>query len=214
MEEVEEKILFKNTTKIDKESLKAFMHFNNGKYKKYRHITTLVIFFISFLLLGVVSPIYQSIVIGTINFAPIHTGIFCLIIFIAKLISPQMSIIKQDIELNYKFTKDKMIIETNTYNTQEIIYDKHNPILRVCEFGEYIYFMISNNSAYFFKKKGIIEGKEEDFVNYIKEIYKDKYIDYNDKKQIKQSNKETEIIATGGVCILIVIILASIANSI
>ncbi len=214
MEEVEEKILFKNTTKMDKESCKSFAYFYNAKYKKYRHITILIVFFVSFLLLGVLSPIYQSVAFGTINFAPVRTGILCLVIFIVRLIPHQMVRNKQDIEFNYEFTKDKIIIKTNTYSTQEIIYDKYNPILRVCEYGEYIYFMTSNNSAYVLKKKEFIEGKKEDFVKYIKEIYKDKYIDFNDKKQIKQLYNDSEIITTAGCCIFIVIMLAAIGNSI
>lgn len=213
---MEEEILFKNTTKLDKECKDQYLYFYYTKYKKYSHITRLVVFLIGFIIYGVVFPIYKTIANETLSFSTIYIGIFCLFSFIVVLLPKRTREDKQNTECNYEFTNEKMIIKTNMHNTQEFIYDKYNPIYKVCEYGEYIYFLNINNTAYCLKKDELIEGKKEDFIKYIKEIYKDKYIDFNDKnnkEQFKQVYDKSVIITTIGRCILLIIGFAMIMAS-
>ena len=193
-----EEILFKNVTKMEKQDYEIFSRFWLTKYKRYNYITKVIVCLI-FLFLGVYSPIYQIATYGTINSVLLFRLYTHLCVFIV-LIMPKGTINeKQNIENNYEFTDSKIIIRTNTYNTQEIIYEKYNPIYRVCETEKYIYFMTLNNSAYILNKDEFIVGKREDFSKYIKEKYKEKYIDFNDsknKKQFKNLYNKSEVITT------------------
>lgn len=205
---MEEEILFSNTTKMKKDNYEVFSHFYSTKYKRYSYITKLVMFFSAFLLFGVFSPIYQVITLGDVNFSPVYVGIICLAIFIGLFIPSKVKEPKQSMEYNYEFKKDKMIITTNTHNTQEIIYDKYDPIYRVCEYEEYIYFVTLNDSAYILNKDEFNKGKKEEFEKYLKEIYKDKYIDFNniaDKKQFKKLYNKADITTTAWICACIII---------
>lgn len=139
-----------------------------------------------FLLFGVLGSIYQIATYGTIDIRLIYRVIMYACIFIGLIIPYNKKSKIQNIEYNYEFTDSKIIIKTNIYNTQEIIYEKYNPIYRVCETEKYIYFITLNDTAYILKKDEFIDGKKEDFIQYIKEIYKEKYIDFNDSQNKKQ----------------------------
>lgn len=214
---MEEEILFKNTTKLKKEIYEEYSHFYYTKYKKYYYKTTLVMFFSAFLLFGVFSPIYQYIANGNVNMTPVYIGIIYLAICIGVLLIPsKIKKPKQSLEYYYEFTKDKMVINTNIHITQEIIYDKYDPIYRVCEYKGYIYFITLNDSAYILSKDEFNKGKKEEFIKYLKEIYKDKYIDFNntaDKQQFKRLYNKTDIKRAAWISTIIILGIVIITSS-
>lgn len=214
---MEEEILFKNTTKLKKEIYEEYSHFYYTKYKKYYYKTTLVMFFSAFLLFGVFSTIYQFITFGNVNMAPVYIGIIYLAICIGVLLIPsKIKKPKQSLEYYYEFTKDKMVINTNIHITHEIIYDKYNPIYRVCDYKGYIYFITLKDSAYILNKDEFKKGNKEEFIKYLKEIYKDKYIDFNntaDKQQFKRLYNKADITTAFWICTLIVLLILAIISS-
>lgn len=217
---MEEEILFKNTTKMKKDDYKILSHFWTVKYNRYIYRTKLIMFFSTFLLFGIFSPIYQAVEFGTVNFYPVYIGIICLFIFISSIMLTKNEEPKQSMEFQFIFKKDKMIIITNIHNTQEIIYDIYNPIYRVCEYEKYIYFITQDGSTYVLNKDEFDKGKKEDFIKYLKEIYIEKYIDFNniaDKKQFKKLYNKSDIIKTVKACafiiITIIIIISAITNN-
>ena len=215
---MEEEVLFKNTTKLKKEIYEEYSHFYYTKYKKYYYKTTLVMFFCAFLLFGVFSPIYQAVKLGYVSVWVVYIGIIYLSICIGVLLSPsKIKKPKQSLEYYYEFTKDKMIINTNIHITHEIIYDKYNPIYRVCEYKGYIYFITLKDSAYILNKDEFNKGKKEEFIKYLKEIYKDKYIDFNntaDKQQFKRLYNKADITTAFWICVLIILLILAIISSI
>lgn len=214
---MEEEILFNNTTKLEKEIYEEYSHFYYTKYKKYSYRTTLVMFFCAFLLFGVFSPIYQFITFGNVNMEPVYIGIIYLAICIGVLLIPsKIKKPKQNLEYYYEFTKDKMVINTNIHITHEIIYDKYDPIYRVCEYKGYIYFITLNDSAYILNKDEFNKGKKEEFIKYLKEIYKDKYIDFNntaDKQQFKRLYNKSDIKTAAGISTIIILGIEIITSS-
>ena len=214
---MEEEILFNNTTKLEKGIYEEYSHFYYTKYKKYSYRTTLVMFFCAFLLFGVFSPIYQFITFGNVNMAPVYIGIIYLAICIGVLFIPsKIKKPKQNLEYYYEFTKDKMVINTNIHITHEIIYDKYDPIYRVCEYKGYIYFITLNDSAYILNKDEFNKGKKEEFIKYLKEIYKDKYIDFNntaDKQQFKRLYNKSDIKTAAGISTIIILGIEIITSS-
>lgn len=214
---MEEEILFKNTTKLKKEIYEEYSHFYYTKYKKYYYKTTLVMFFSAFLLFGVFSPIYQAVKLGDVSVWVVYIGIIYLSICIGVLLSPsKIKKPKQSLEYYYEFTKDKMVINTNIHITQEIIYDKYDPIYRVCEYKGYIYFITLNDSAYILSKDEFKKGNKEEFIKYLKEIYKDKYIDFNntaDKQQFKRLYNKADITTAFWICALIILLILAITSS-
>lgn len=214
---MEEEILFKNTTKLKKEIYEEYSHFYYTKYKKYNYKTTLVMFFSAFLLFGVFSPIYQYIANGNVNMAPVYIGIIYLATCIGVLfITPKIKKPKQSLEYYYEFTKDRIIINTNIHITHEIIYDKYNPIYRVCDYKGYIYFITLKDSAYILNKDEFNKGNKEEFIKYLKEIYKDKYIDFNntaDKQQFKRLYNKADITTAFWICTLIILLILAITSS-
>lgn len=215
---MEEEILFNNTTKLKKEIYEEYSHFYYTKYKKYYYKTTLVMFFSAFLLFGVFSSIYQAVKFGNVNVETVYIGIIYLAICIGVLLIPsKIKKPKQNLEYYYEFTKDKMIINTNIHITHEIIYDKYNPIYRVCDYKGYIYFITLKDSAYILNKDEFKKGNKEEFIKYLKEIYKDKYIDFNntaDKQQFKRLYNKADITTAFWICTLIILLILAITSSI
>ena len=174
-------------------------------------------FFSAFLLFGVFSPIYQAVKLGDVSVWVVYIGIIYLSICIGVLLIPsKIKKPKQSLEYYYEFTKDKMVINTNIHITHEIIYDKYNPIYRVCDYKGYIYFITLKDSAYILNKDEFNKGNKEEFIKYLKEIYKDKYIDFNntaDKQQFKRLYNKTDITTAFWICTLIILLILAITSS-
>lgn len=181
MEQLEEKVLFKNTTKLEKEDYKEISYFFTIKYNIITYCMKVFCFTVLFLLIEVCMPVIDWKTEGKIDFSMIVTeGIIFGVIFLIFLKPKSIEDSDKDIEYKYEFTKDKMVIKTIVYKDQEIIYKTDKSISRVCETDKFFYFMTSNKSAHVVKKDGFDKECGEDFIKYLKERFG--YINYSRKR--------------------------------
>lgn len=184
----EQKNLYKNETKFTKENLQEFSKFIWLKYNKIRY-WEIIIFSCLFFVFGVIGAISQIVNYHKIpnTFTLIFVLIFAIVILkMIKLakgnakISPQA----QDITYKYEFTDDYLTISTELAS-QKFLYTDLSNIKNICNTEKYIYIMINGSQGFIVDKRGFENYSEQDFTNYLKEKFNDKYINFLDKTKKK-----------------------------
>lgn len=184
----EQKNLYKNETKFTKENLQEFSKFIWLKYNKIRY-WEIIIFSCLFFVFGVIGSISQIVNYHKIpnTFTLIFVLIFAIVILkMIKLakgnakISPQA----QDITYKYEFTDDYLLISTELAS-QKFLYTDLSNIKNICNTEKYIYIMINGSQGFIVDKRGFENYSEQDFTNYLKEKFNDKYINFLDKTKKK-----------------------------
>lgn len=197
----DEKILYKNETIYNKENLRNFSKFIWLQYNKFKY-WAIIIFSTLFLIFSIVGGIGQVIRFQRIP----NTFILIFILVFASIIMVMIKLVKGNVKIEennkdalyqYDFSNNYLLISTELAS-QKILYNDLNNIQNVCNTEKYIYIMINKKTGYIIDKSGFDNYMEQDFTNYIKGKFKDKYIDYLDNEK-KRSYTVKDII----VCIVV-----------
>ena len=197
----DEKILYKNETIYNKENLRNFSKFIWLQYNKFKY-WAIIIFSTLFLIFSIVGGIGQVIRFQRIP----NTFILIFILVFASIIMVMIKLVKGNVKIEennkdalyqYDFSNNYLLISTELAS-QKILYNDLNNIQNVCNTEKYIYIMINKKTGYIIDKSGLDNYMEQDFRNYIKGKFKDKYIDYLDNEK-KRSYTVKDII----VCIVV-----------
>lgn len=200
----DEKILYKNETIYNKENLQNFSKFIWLQYNKFKY-WAIIVFSTLFLIFGMVGGIGQVIRFQRIpnTFTLIFILVFASIIMVMiKLAKGNVKIEENNKDTLYKydFSSNYLLISTEL-TSQKILYTDLNNIQNVCNTEKYIYIMINKRTGYIIDKSGFNNYIEQDFTDYMKCKFKDKYIDYLDNEK-KRSYTVKDII----VCIIVFLI--------
>ena len=183
-----EKVLYKNETIYNKENLKNFSKFTWLQYNKFKY-WAIIIFSTLFLIFGITGGIGQVIRYQRIpnTFTLIFILVFISIIMVMiKLAKGNVKIEEnnKDVLYKYEFSNDYLLISTELAS-QKILYNDLKNIQNVCNTEKYIYIMINKRAGYIIDKNGFDNYNEQDFTDYMKDKFKDKYIDYLDNVKRK-----------------------------
>lgn len=197
----DKKILYKNETIYNKENLQNFSKFIYLQYNKFKY-WAIIVFSTLFLIFGIVGGIGQVIRFQRIpnTFTLIFILVFASIIMVMiKLAKGNVKIEENNKDTLYKydFSNNYFLVSTELAS-QKILYTDLNNIQNVCNTEKYIYIMINKRTGYIIDKRGFINYMEQDFTDYMKGKFKDKYIDYLDNGK-KRSFTIKDII----VCIVV-----------
>lgn len=184
----DEKFLYKNETIYNKENLQNFSKFVFLQYNKFKY-WTIIIFSTLFLIFGIAYGISQVIRFQSIPnaFSLIFILFFSSIIMIMIKLAKGNIKIKENIKnslYKYEFSNNYLLILTESIS-QKIMYTDLTYIQNVCNTEKYIYIMFNKKSGYIIDKNGFNNCIEQDFIDYMKCKFKDKYIDYLDNKKYK-----------------------------
>lgn len=113
----------------------------------------------------------------------------------------------KDVLFKYEFSNDYLLISTELAS-QKLLYTDISNIQNVCNTEKYIYIMLNKRSGYIINKSGFNNYDEQDFTDYLKDKFKDKYIDYLDDTK-KRSFTIKEIIVFIVVLLIFCIMLLS-----
>lgn len=179
----DEKILYKNETIYNKENLQNFSKFIWLQYNKFKY-WAIIIFSTLFLIFGIVGAIGQVMRFQKIpsTFTLIFILLFAsIIIVMIKLTKGNLKIEEnsKDILYKYDFFNNYLLISTELAN-QKILYTNLNNIQNICNTEKYLYIMINKRTGYIIDKSGFDNYNEQDFENYLKDKFKNKYINYLD----------------------------------
>ena len=175
-----EKILYKNETTLNKDNLQNFSKFVWLQYYKFKYWATMI-FSILFLIFGIVGAIGQ---VRRFQRIP-NTFTLVFILFFASIIIVMIKLVKgnvkveeknKDILCKYEFSNDYLIISTELVS-QKFLYSDLSNIQNVCNTGKYIYIMTNKKTGYIIDKSGFNNYNEQDFTRYLKDKFKNKYID-------------------------------------
>ncbi len=184
----DEKILYKNETIFNKENLQNFSRFVWLQYNKFKY-WAIIIFSTLFLIFGIVGAIGQVMRYQRIpnTFTLIFILIFVsIIIVMVRLAKGNVKIEEKnkDTLLKFEFSDDYLLISTEL-SSQKFLYTDLSNIQNVCNTEKYIYIMINKRTGYIIDKRGFNNCNEQNFTNYLKDKFKDKYIDFLDNKRKK-----------------------------
>ena len=184
----EQKNLYKNETKFTKENLQTFSKFIWLKYNKFRYLE-IIIFSCLFFVSGIIGAISQSVKYHKIpnTFTLIFVLIFAVVIIkMIKLAKGNVKINSQanDITYKYEFTENYLLISTELAS-QKFLYTDLSNIKNICNTEKYIYIMINNRQGFIVDKRGFENYNDQDFTNYLKDKFNDKYINFLDKTKKK-----------------------------
>ncbi len=199
-----EKILYKNETIFNKENLQNFSKFVWLQYNKFKYWAT-IIFSTLFLILGIIGGIGQVIRFQRIpnTFTLIFILIFAsIIIVMIKFARGNVKIEEKnkDTLFKFEFSNDYLLISTELAS-QKILYNDLSNIQNVCNTEKYIYIMINKRAGYIIDKKGFNNYDEQNFTDYLKDKFKDKYIDY-----LGDTKKRTYTIKDIFICVVVSLI--------
>lgn len=184
----EQKNLYKNETKFTKENLQTFSKFIWLKYNKFRYLE-IIIFSCLFFVFGIIGAISQIVKYHKIpnTFTLIFVLIFAVVIIkMIKLAKGNVKINSQanDITYKYEFTENYLLISTELAS-QKFLYTDLSNIKNICNTEKYIYIMINNRQGFIVDKRGFENYNDQDFTNYLKDKFNDKYINFLDKTKKK-----------------------------
>lgn len=184
----EQKNLYKNETKFTKENLQTFSKFIWLKYNKFRYLE-IIIFSCLFFVSGIIGAISQSVKYHKIpnTFTLIFVLIFAVVIIkMIKLAKGNVKINSQanDITYKYEFTENYLLISTELAS-QKFLYTDLSNIKNICNTEKYIYIMINNRQGFIVDKRGFENYNDQDFTNYLKDKFNDKYINFLDETKKK-----------------------------
>lgn len=184
----EQKNLYKNETKFTKENLQTFSKFIWLKYNKFRYLE-IIIFSCLFFVFGIIGAISQSVKYHKIpnTFTLIFVLIFAVVIIkMIKLAKGNVKINSQanDITYKYEFTENYLLISTELAS-QKFLYTDLSNIKNICNTEKYIYIMINNRQGFIVDKRGFENYNDQDFTNYLKDKFNDKYINFLDETKKK-----------------------------
>lgn len=184
----EQKNLYKNETKFTKENLQTFSKFIWLKYNKFRYLE-IIIFSCLFFVFGIIGAISQSVKYHKIpnTFTLIFVLIFAVVIIkMIKLAKGNVKINSQanDITYKYEFTENYLLISTELAS-QKFLYTDLSNIKNICNTEKYIYIMINNLQGFIVDKRGFENYNDQDFTNYLKDKFNDKYINFLDETKKK-----------------------------
>ena len=184
----EQKNLYKNETKFTKENLQTFSKFIWLKYNKFRYLE-IIIFSCLFFVFGIIGAISQSVKYHKIPnaFTLIFVLIFAVVIIkMIKLAKGNVKINSQanDITYKYEFTENYLLISTELAS-QKFLYTDLSNIKNICNTEKYIYIMINNRQGFIVDKRGFENYNDQDFTNYLKDKFNDKYINFLDETKKK-----------------------------
>lgn len=194
-----EKILYKNETKLNKDNLQNFSKFIWLQYNKFKY-WAIIIFSTLFLIFGIVGGIGQVIRFQRIP----NTFTLIFILVFASIIIVMIKLGKGNVKTEenskgalykYEFCNNYLLISTDLAS-QKILYNDLNNIQNVCNTEKYIYIMINKRVGYIIDKNGFNNYNEQDFTDYMKDKFKDKYIDYLDNVKKKTYTEKDIIICT------------------
>lgn len=194
-----EEILYKNETKLNKDILQNFSKFIWMQYNKFKY-WVIIIFSTLFLIFGIFGGIGQVIRFQRIpnTFTLIFILVFAsIIIVMIKVAKGNVKIEEnnKDVVYKYEFSNDYLLISTEL-TSQKILYNDLNNIQNVCNTEKYIYIMINKRAGYIIDKNGFNNYNEQDFADYMKGKFKDKYIDYLDNVKKKSYTVKDIIVCT------------------
>ena len=200
----DEKILYKNETIFNKENLQNFSKFVWLQYNKFKHWAT-IIFSTLFLIFGIVGAIGQIMRFQRLpnTFTLIFILIFAsIIIVMVKLAKGNVKIEEKnkDMLFKFEFSDEYLLISTELAN-QKFLYADLSNIQNVSNTEKYIYIMINKRTGYIIDKRGFNKYDEQNFTDYLKDKFKDKYIDY-----LCDTKKRTYTIKDIFVCIVVFLI--------
>lgn len=179
-----EDILFENETNFTKEVLQDFSKFINLKYNKFKYWETIIFSFL-FLILGIYGAMVQIIIYrARPTIISLVFILFFLQILVLMIKKPKGNIKVKEKNINYKFTEEYLFISTELA-TQKILYTNLNDIQNVCNTEKYIYIMINKKLGYIIDKNSFKNYNEKEFLNYIQDKFKEKYINFLDNKRKK-----------------------------
>lgn len=184
----EQKNLYKNETTFTKENLQTFSKFIWLKYNKFRYLE-IIIFSCLFFVFGIIGAISQSVKYHKIpnTFTLIFVLIFAVVIIkMIKLAKGNVKINSQanDITYKYEFTENYLLISTELAS-QKFLYTDLSNIKNICNTEKYIYIMINNRQGFIVDKRGFENYNDQDFTNYLKDKFNDKYINFLDETKKK-----------------------------
>lgn len=184
----EQKNLYKNETKFTKENLQTFSKFIWLKYNKFRYLE-IIIFSCLFFVFGIIGAISQSVKYHKIpnTFTLIFVLIFAVVIIkMIKLAKGNVKINSQanDITYKYEFTENYLLISTELAS-QKFLYTDLSNIKNICNTEKYIYIMINNRQGFIVDKRGFENYNDQNFTNYLKDKFNDKYINFLDETKKK-----------------------------
>lgn len=184
----EQKNLYKNETKFTKENLQTFSKFIWLKYNKFRYLE-IIIFSCLFFVFGIIGAISQSVKYHKIpnTFTLIFVLIFAVVIIkMIKLAKGNVKINSQanDTTYKYEFTENYLLISTELAS-QKFLYTDLSNIKNICNTEKYIYIMINNRQGFIVDKRGFENYNDQDFTNYLKDKFNDKYINFLDETKKK-----------------------------
>lgn len=184
----EQKNLYKNETTFTKENLQTFSKFIWLKYNKFRYLE-IIIFSCLFFVSGIIGAISQSVKYHKIpnTFTLIFVLIFAVVIIkMIKLAKGNVKINSQanDITYKYEFTENYLLISTELAS-QKFLYTDLSNIKNICNTEKYIYIMINNRQGFIVDKRGFENYNDQDFTNYLKDKFNDKYINFLDETKKK-----------------------------
>lgn len=184
----EQKNLYKNETKFTKENLQTFSKFIWLKYNKFRYLE-IIIFSCLFFVFGIIGAISQIVKYHKIpnTFTLIFVLIFAVVIIkMIKLAKGNVKINSQanDITYKYEFTENYLLISTELAS-QKFLYTDLSNIKNICNTEKYIYIMINNRQGFIVDKRGFENYNDQDFTNYLKDKFNDKYINFLDETKKK-----------------------------
>ena len=184
----EQKNLYKNETKFTKENLQTFSKFIWLKYNKFRYLE-IIIFSCLFFVFGIIGAISQSVKYHKVpnTFTLIFVLIFAVVIIkMIKLAKGNVKINSQanDITYKYEFTENHLLISTELAS-QKFLYTDLSNIKNICNTEKYIYIMINNRQGFIVDKRGFENYNDQDFTNYLKDKFNDKYINFLDETKKK-----------------------------
>lgn len=206
-----EKILYKNETTLNKDNLQNFSKFVWLQYYKFKYWATMI-FSILFLIFGIVGAIGQ---VRRFQRIP-NTFTLVFILFFASIIIVMIKLVKgnvkveeknKDILCKYEFSNDYLIISTELAS-QKFLYSDLSNIQNVCNTGKYIYIMTNKKTGYIIDKSGFNNYNEQDFTRYLKDKFKNKYIDYLDNTKRKSFTIKDIV-----VCIIVLLIFCGMVMS-
>ncbi len=206
-----EKILYKNETKLNKDNLQNFSEFIWLQYNKFKY-WAIIIFSTLFLIFGIVGAIGQVMRFQRIP----NTFTLVFILIFVSIIIAMIKIVKGNVKIEensknilykYDFYNDYLLISTKL-TSQKILYTDLSNIQNVCNTEKFIYIMINKKTGYIIDKNGFNNYEELDFTEYLKNKFKNKYIDYLDNTK-KRSFTIKDII----VCIIVLLIFCGMVIS-